>query len=214
MEKMEEISNRGNSRHNIPYIRRLTILTCQKVSQTTGHQKIAKIETEGISLRLDSRILDGLKQEAKLKQVSTNILASQIFKQHLDWHTNAAKAGFIAVRRGMLTKLLEKISEEEAMDVAKFVAKNESRDFVLFMRNEYDMDAAMEVVETWLRISGYPYTHRVKFGRHSYVIQHDMGRKWSIYLSEVYRFIFEDFGQKNARLNFTENTLHIQFEEI
>jgi hypothetical protein len=176
-------------------------------------QHSSKVTTDGLSLRLDTRILEALKQEARHKQVSTNILASQIFRQHLDWHSNAAKAGFVAVRRGMITKLLEKVSEDEVKDIAIYIAKNESRDFILLMRNEYDMSAAMDVVETWIRISGYPYAHRVKFGRHSYVIQHDMGKKWSIYLSEVYRFVFEEFGQ-HAKFNLTHNTLHIQFEEI
>jgi hypothetical protein len=43
-------------------------------------------------------------------------------------------------------------------------------------------------------MAGYSYRHEVKGAKHSYIIQHDMVRKWSSYLREQYRFIFEDLG--------------------
>ena len=44
--------------------------------------------------------------------------------------------------------------------------------------------------------------------KHSYVTQHDMGMKVSIYLASLYQFLFDELGQ-NKRIEFdkTENTL-------
>ena len=33
--------------------------------------------------------------------------------------------------------------------------------------------------------------------KHSYVIQHDMGIKWSIYLASLYRFLFDELGKRD-----------------
>jgi hypothetical protein len=172
-----------------------------------------RAQTDGITLRLERDVLDALKREASDKQISTNTLASQIFRQHLDWHTNAAKAGFITVRKGALVKLLNKVSDEEIADIAKYVAETESEDFVLLLRNEYSLESAMNVITTWLKVSGYSYKHKANLGKHSYVIQHDLGRKWSIYLSEIYKYILTQFGQVVIRSNITANTVHIEFEE-
>ena len=42
-----------------------------------------------------------------------------------------------------------------------------------------------------------------------YVIQHDMGIKWSIYLASIYQFLFEELRKDKRRIEFekTENTL-------
>jgi hypothetical protein len=50
--------------------------------------------------------MKNLREEAKQKDISTNTLLNQIVKEHLNWHANASKAGFIAVRRLLITNLM------------------------------------------------------------------------------------------------------------
>jgi hypothetical protein len=181
-------------------------------TKDNGQSTREKVETEGITIRLDKRVLRRLRHEAKEKKISTNVLISQIFSEHLEWHSTAARAGFVAVRRGTILKLLENTSEEEIATIAKFIGTRESKDFVLLLRHEYSLSSAMDVIETWIRISGYSYDHEVRQGMHSLVIHHDMGKKWSIYLSEIYKSVFEEFGQTGATFTFTDNTVHIRYD--
>jgi hypothetical protein len=161
-----------------------------------------------VTLRFDKDILDKLRREANDKQISFNTLSNQVFTQHLDWYTHAAKAGFITVRKGNIMKMLEKISEKDVVEIAEYIAKKESKDFIMMLRNEYSINSALDVVETWIKISGYSYRHEVRgSSEHSYIIQHDMGVKWSIYLRELYRFIFEDFGLSRVDFDTSEKTL-------
>lgn len=181
--------------------------------QLSNGQKRRRIPTDGITLRVEKDILDALRHEADEKQISTNTLASQIFKQHLNWHANAARAGFITIRKSTLIKLLNKASEEEIKEIGERVTETESQDFVLILRHQYDLESAINVIETWLKISGHSHKYKRTLGKHSYVIQHDLGKKWSIYLSEVYRLILLEFGQVVNRVNLTASTVHIEFEE-
>lgn len=161
-------------------------------------------KTETIAFRLDTSMIEKLRDEAEQKDISLNSLVGHIFKQHIDWHSNAANAGFLTVRRGLIVKLLELVSESELVKIAEFIAKKETKNFVLMLRNEYNITSALDVVETWIRIAGYPYRHDVAYSKHSYTIQHDMGKKWSIFLSEQYRFLFEDFGLKKVSFEITD----------
>jgi hypothetical protein len=179
----------------------------------SNKQKTDKLATEGITLRVEKETLTALKKEAKEKQVSTNTLISQIFRQHLDWHTTASRAGFVSVRKGTIRKVLENISEQEVKAIAQHIATREAEDFVLLLRNEYTLSSAMDVIEKWIRISGYSYRDVTKAGVHSFVIQHDLGRKWSVYLSEIYRLIFEEFEQRGSKFSLTDNTVHISFQD-
>ncbi len=136
-----------------------------------------------------------------------NMLVGQIFKQHLDWHSNAAKAGFLTVRKGLILRLLELASEDQLGQIAEYIAKKATKNFVMMLRNEYNITSALDVVETWIRIAGYPYRHDVQYSKHSYTIHHEMGKKWSVYLSKQYEFLFEDFGLKRVHFDMTENSL-------
>lgn len=163
--------------------------------------------TESVTFRFDKDVLDRLKAESREKEISLNTLLNQIALRHLDWHTNAVKAGFITVRKGKIVKMLDEIPEEKIVKIAEYVAKTESRDFIMMLRNEYSITSALDVIETWIRVAGYSYRHEVDGDLHSYVIHHDMGKKWSLYLREQYRFLFEDFGLKRAEFTVSESTL-------
>ena len=80
--------------------------------------------------------------------------------------------------------------------VAEDLAKREIKDFVFLLRSKYNIESSLDVIETWIRISGHPYRHEVSYSRHSYVIQHDMGRNWSLYLAEPYRFLLKNSNYK------------------
>jgi hypothetical protein len=164
-------------------------------------------QSESITFRLDSIILNKLHHEAEQKDISVNTLVSHIIRRHIDWHSNAAKAGFVNVRRGLLSNLINRLPEKEISSIAEYIAKNETKDFVLLLRNEYNIESALDVIETWIKISGHPYRHEVNYTRHSYVIQHDMGKNWSLYMAELYNFLFEEFELKRVEFDINDNTL-------
>jgi hypothetical protein len=167
-----------------------------------NHQKT----TESVTLRFHKDVLDRLRKDAQDKQISLNTLLNQIAIQHLDWHAHAAKAGFITVRKNNIMKMLEKISEREIIEIAERTAR-ESKEFVMMLRNEYSLISALDVIETWIEIAGYSYRHEVRGSEHFFIVQHDMGIKWSLFIREIYRFVFEDFGLARVDFDSSENAL-------
>jgi predicted HicB family RNase H-like nuclease len=188
--------------------------TGQRYSISPNGERIEKIrkKTESITFRLENEILVSLRQEARRKDVSVNTLVSQIAKQHTHWHSLAAQAGFISVRKPLLTKLFESQNDEEIKSLAKHVASSSNKDFLLMLRRKYNIYSALDMIETWISISGYSYTHDIEDldysnRLHSFIVQHHMGMKWSLYLSELYKNFFEEFGIRNAQFDLTDGTL-------
>jgi hypothetical protein len=59
-----------------------------------------------------------------------------------------------------------------------------------------------------VNISGYPYRHQETDNgqnKHSYIIKHDMGKKWSMYLASLYQEVVHVFDE--LEFDKTENTL-------
>jgi hypothetical protein len=184
-----------------------TVTYFQEKARASSYASTASRITESVTLRFDKELVDKLRKEAKEKNISLNSLMGQIAIQHLDWHAHSIKAGFIAVRRSKIIKMLEKLSENDIVEIAEYVSKKESKDFIMMLRNEYNITSALDVIETWIKIAGYSYRHDVRGSEHSYIIHHDMSRKWSLYLREQYRFIFEDFGLPRIDFDLSESML-------
>src|ERR1043165_1363128 len=84
--------------------------------------------SERITLRFDSIVLNKLQREADQKDTSVNAVISGIIRRHIDWYSNAAKAGFVTVRRGLLIDLIGRLPEKEISPIAEYVAKHETKD--------------------------------------------------------------------------------------
>jgi hypothetical protein len=94
-----------------------------------------KIESnESITFRLKPGVIKGLRRESELKGVTLNTLITQILSHHLDWDTNAAKAGFIPVPRYLIKFLLSCLPDEKVAEASTSVAKNQAEDALLIMR--------------------------------------------------------------------------------
>ncbi|HET7344968.1 MAG TPA: hypothetical protein VFJ05_03745 [Nitrososphaeraceae archaeon] len=50
----------------------------------------------------------------------------------------------------MLSNLINRLPEKEISSIAEYIAKNETKDFVLLLRNKYNIESALDVIETWI----------------------------------------------------------------
>ena len=186
---------------------------CQakKLSATAnGGQHRNHPASESITFRFDKDTMGLLREEAVAKEISLNTLVSQIIREHLHYGVNAPKAGLVPISKNALTMLLEDLTDEEISRIAKASAKNVS-DIIILLRSEFTIEAALDVLESWLKATGFHYKHTAHSGRILFVIQHDMGRKWSIYLSEYMKHVMEQFG-KRIRPKTSDNNIAVEFE--
>jgi hypothetical protein len=175
--------------------------------------KIREGSSGTISFRLPRDILNKLRQEAKLKEISVDTLMTQIAKRHTEWYVNASQIGFVSVRKSLIMRLLDEIGDDEKIrEIAREVTEGSS-DFLLLLKKQYNVpiESALDFIESWIKESGYPYLHDtsgVDQNIHYFVIQHDMGLKWSLYLSEIYRHLFEElFSIAAVHFDITDNTV-------
>ena len=163
--------------------------------------------TGSVTLRFDAGMLDELKKESEYKRISLNTLATQIFRTHTEYGSLSAKAGMVSFHKSLLIRIMDRLSEDEIIKLSEYIAKNEMKDTVLLMKRRYDSSAFVDFIESWARISGFEYRHDVSDSTHSFVIQHDMGRRWSIYIANVFKHVFSDVKAKWADFQTTENTV-------
>lgn len=170
-------------------------------------EALPKTSTGSVTLRFDGDLLEDLRRESEHKRISLNTLATQIFRTHAEYGSMAAKAGMVSFHKSLLVRVMERLPEDEIVKLSEYIALNEMRDTVLLMKKRYDAAAFIDFIESWARVSGFEYRHDVSGDTHSFVIQHDMGKRWSLYIANVFKHVFTDVGAKWADFQTTDNTV-------
>jgi hypothetical protein len=175
---------------------------------TRAKEALSKSSKSGtVTLRFDANMLDELRKESEHKRISLNTLATQVFRTHAEYGSMSAKAGMVSFHKSLLVRMMDGLSEDEIVKLSEYIAKNEMKDTILLMKKRYDVGAIVDFVESWSRVSGFEYRHDVVDDTHSFVIQHDMGKRWSTYIANVLKHSFSGVGAKWADFQTTENTV-------
>ena len=175
-------------------------------AQRKLHTKV-KEETNTISYRLPSKVLNELETEAREKNISQNVLVKQILTKYVEWDRFAQKMGMIPVPQKILRSLGGDLSNEDLLRIIDSLFQI-IKDSVLFMKGGYDIKRTIETLEDYMRNSGMESDHRKENGLHHFIIQHKMGMQWSIFTELLLKKVFVEF-EKDDGLTFqtTESTV-------
>jgi len=175
-------------------------------AQRKLHTKV-KEETNTISYRLPSKVLNELETEAREKNISQNVLVKQILTKYVEWDRFAQKMGMIPVPQKILRSLGGDLSNEDLLRIIDSLFQI-IKDSVLFMKGGYDIKRTIETLEDYMRNSGMESDHRKENGMHHFIIQHKMGMQWSIFTELLLKKVFVEF-EKDDGLTFqtTESTV-------
>ena len=183
---------------------------------STSENALSRGSSENISFRLHKDQLYQLRQEAKEKRISLNTLASQIVDSYVNFTSRAPKAGAIPVSRLALEVLLEGYTEDQIKAMAERIVNMSGEDSTLMLQGRYDFEALLQSFESWLKAADFPYRHmrttNMHRSRHSFIVQHDMGRKYSVFAAEGFKTYFEPRITQEIEYSVTDNTISMTIE--
>ncbi len=166
-----------------------------------------KEKTRSITYRLPEKIVEELETEAMQKNISQNVLVKQILEKFIQWDRFSDKIGVIPVPKSILESLgadMEGKDIDEIINVLKPVIK----DNVMFIKGDYDLKRCIETLEDYMRASGMKSDHRIEGELHHFIIQHELGMKWSVFTEQLLKEIFRDFlPDKNLKCKTTDSTV-------
>ena len=166
--------------------------------------------TVAATFRFDKTVLDQLRLEAEHKQISLNALLNQIARSHIDWHANAARAGFVPVRKKLIRRLFDSLTEEQVGTIASSLSQDLSDGNLMIMVRERTQKSILEFMERWLRVSGISYQRDSNGNYVTYIIQHEMGKKWSYYLARLFEETASAFMTVKPDIKATEEALYVK----
>jgi hypothetical protein len=76
---------------------------------------------------------------------------------------------------------------------------------ILVLRNDYNVKAFLDVFEAWLKASSHSFTKHINHETEVYTVTHELGNKWSTYLSHMLKTIFDEVGLKEVVFEKTDD---------
>lgn len=149
-------------------------------------------DTRSISYRLPVHVVEELETEAMQKKISQNVLVKQILEKYVKWDRFAENIGMIPVPRDILKTLGEEM-EGDSMNKIIDVMVPLVKDWVMFMKGNYDLKRAIEAFEDYMKASGMTSDHRIEGEVHHFIVQHNLGIKWSLFTEMLLKQIFYQF---------------------
>ena len=166
-----------------------------------------KESTRSITYRLPEKLVTELETEATQRSISQNVLVKQILEKYVQWDRFSNKIGMIPVPKGILESLGEELDGKDIDEIITLMFPM-IKDTVLFIKGGFDLKRCIETLEDYMRASGMNSDHRVEGDVHIFLIQHELGMKWSVFTEQLLSQVFRNFlPDKELKFQTTNSTV-------
>ncbi len=166
-----------------------------------------KESTRSITYRLPEKLVSELETEATQKSISQNVLVKQILEKYVSWDRFANKIGMIPVPKGILESLGSELDGKDIDAIITLIFPM-IKDTVLFIKGGFDLKRCIETLEDYMRASGMNSDHRIEGDMHIFLIQHELGMKWSVFTEQLLTQVFRSFlPDKELKFQTTDTTI-------
>ena len=171
-----------------------------------------KEKTRSITYRFPEWLVEELETESTEKNISQNVLVKQILEKYFQWDRFAEKIGMIPVPTNILERLGKEMTGKDIESILNVILPL-IKESVLFMKGKYNLQLCIEALEDYMRASGMKSDHRIEGESHHFIVQHELGIKWSLFSERLLKEIFHEFvPEKNLKCQTTEKTVIASIE--
>ena len=172
---------------------------------------VIKEKTRTITFRLPESLIKDLKQDSDFEKVNLNSLVYKILFNHVLWERYERKVGLLPMTKPFVKDAINRLSEKEIIHLAQKIEKDTSNNIFNAMKFDCTVDDFIEILRTWLNVAWMQHYIRKEKNRCTFRIQHDLGKKWSLYIKTSVVGLFEDIVGKKLGVKTTKNTISFVF---
>ncbi len=93
------------------------------------------------TIRIERDVDDFLRKFGEREGVSVNLLVNKAIRRLVEWDIYAEKFGLIALPSSLIERMMERLSDEEASELGRWVGQNLIPEFITFWFKEVSLQA-------------------------------------------------------------------------
>jgi hypothetical protein len=162
-----------------------------------GHRASARSAGKKVTraFKITKALDEAVISEADKQGITPSSFINRVLGEYFDWSNYAAKgSGFVTLDRLVLMAMIEDLDEEKTGDIARSIAVVSTRDFLRFRFGNTNPETLFKFLDM---LDHYMHWGDVKTLRREggveVLVKHDMGIKWSIFISEFISSLLSSF---------------------
>jgi len=165
------------------------------------------------TFRLPQTTVSTLKSEARKRAISVNALVGAVILKFIGWDRFADQFHFIAITGDLLEAILSDLTDDEVEQVANTIGTRTAEEGMKFWPAESRVEGFITYLNNRCRYAGYgTMAYETKGVNHVLMIEHKLGRRWSIFLHHVTSNILTKLGIV-AKFDIAEDRIIIHFRK-
>lgn len=166
-------------------------------------------KTRTVTFRIDAAVLQKIKNHAKFDMITLNALVNKMLYHAISWDIPATKSGFIPVEKSILTEMLDKLDEKTIMESVQVSGKKIIEEIALTMTGNFGVRELASILTLHCQAAGFQFEKIREANTIKFVIRHQTGKKYSIFLTSFYENGFKQLGCP-VEFKIAENTIVCQ----
>ena len=114
------------------------------------------------------------------------------------------------IPKSVLIAIIDNLADYQMESVADKFRKSGYEETLLMMSKEYSLPVVLDLFDSWLNVSNMQFNRESSEDSLTYIINHGVGKKWSLFLEKVFWYMVKDLGITGARFDVTESTVTIK----
>jgi len=186
-----------------------TLLT----SSPAGRSGLPPSSSVTRTIRIERDVDDFLRKFGEREGVSVNLLVNKAIRRLVEWDIYAEKFGLVALPSSLIERMMERLSDDEASELGRWVGQNLIPEFITFWFKEVSLQA---MVIGFPRLQSrygraFEYEEHVDGGKWTIILKHSAGSKWSVYYEALLKIAFRDMLQTDLLIEKTDNQVVARF---
>ncbi len=167
-------------------------------------------KTEIVTLRLSSALVAQLRQEANGGKLSLNAYVSQILYSHIELHSPAFAAGMFPFPKKLVSSMLRELDKGKIEGLSQQMAHHDFVDLAYMTKSSKKDESFISTLLAWARHSGFPVQDVMDGSTRIIILKHDMGSKWSFFMSRSIKHYFDYFHLDGVNFEIPNDVLVIK----
>lgn len=167
-----------------------------------------------ITSRVKEDVRRKLDDECQSKNITLNTLISQILSRHANWGRFAEEVGFVYTTKVATKAFLDSIPVKRIQEISHKECKSALINAVDFIQGEFNFENFIKTLDLWIESSNIEFRHITTDNGEKYIIQHDLGKHWSIYLISLVEAVSWDLNYGVSRKVINEQNISFIIKKV
>lgn len=182
-------------------------LRCVVLQMITMPDEKQKARSEVASFRFPIELLEKLRKGASIRKISVNSYVTQALYSYVDVYEPSTAAGMFPFPKKLVSSMLNALDDKTIAEMSKQMAYNDLVDLAYLNPNSKSGESFITNVLAWANHSGFAVQDIFEDSQRTLVLKHNMGEKWSLFLSKSLQGYFDHFKVEGVRFEIPNDML-------